>query len=102
MSGGSWDYVYFKFEEVAERLSSSDAPERRALGSLVSRVASAMHDIEWADSNDYAKGDELPAIRAALGGNADALILAEAIHAAKAERDRLDKAIKKAESHTLG
>lgn len=102
MSGGSWDYAYDGLDEVAARLSGSESAERRALGVILARVAKALHDIEWVDSDDYAPGDELAAIREALGGNADALILAEAIHAAKAERDRLDKAIKKAESHPLG
>lgn len=97
MSGGSWGYAYDGLDEVAERLSGSDDAERRALGTLLSRVAKALHDIEWVDSGDYGKGDELAAIRAALGDNADALILTEAIKSAKAERDRLDAAIKQAQ-----
>lgn len=66
MSGGSWDYVYRNLEEAAERLGCSDDPLRRALGQRMALMATAMHDIEWVDSSDYARGDELVAIKAAL------------------------------------
>lgn len=73
MSGGSWDYAYRRFEEVASRLLRSDKTERVALGKLVDKVAKALHDIEWVDSSDYSEGDEIKAINKALGKNHVAL-----------------------------
>lgn len=66
MSGGSWDYVYSRFQEVADRLCQERCPDRRALGRHLQIVAKAMHDIEWVDSCDYARGSDLPAIKEAL------------------------------------
>lgn len=65
MSGGSWDYVYARLQDVAIRLASSSSYDRRALGVLVDRVAQAMREIEWEDSGDG--GQEAEAIREALG-----------------------------------
>lgn len=70
MSGGSWNYIYRQFEETAEQLKRSDRPERVALGELVERVALAMHQIEWVDSGDRNKGEELAAIQIAIGHQA--------------------------------
>lgn len=68
MSGGSWDYVYRHFDEIADRLeSASTSAIRRALGKRVRFLAKAMHDIEWVDSSDYAQGDDRDAIIDALG-----------------------------------
>jgi len=36
---------------------------------LISKVAKAMHDIEWVDSSDFCEGDEIKAINEALGKN---------------------------------
>lgn len=76
MSGGSWDYVFSKFEDVAGSLQADGRAERRALGRLVLKVAKAMHDIEWVDSGDYGAGDERKAIADAVGGH-KALAVAE-------------------------
>lgn len=81
MSGGSWNYAYQTFEEVAERLSASENPHRRALGDLIAKLVPAMREVEWVDSNDSANGDEDAVILAALG---PALIL-ESAHAALRE-----------------
>jgi hypothetical protein len=62
MSGGSWDYVYMKVEEVSISLRSSKDPRRRALGLKVHLIAEAMHAIEWVDSGDESPGDEYEAI----------------------------------------
>lgn len=98
MSGGSWDYVYYKFEEVADRLRSEGRIERRAFGDLVARVAKAMHDIEWVDSCDMGPGDEVAAIRAALGGDAAAYAveLREATKIAEAAAKQLEGALMRA------
>mgnify|MGYP003443232694 CR=1 FL=1 len=91
MSGGSMNYLYSKLEYEANFLSNT--PERRAFTSHLKKVAKALHDIEWVDSNDYGPGDENEAIRACLG---DALILEAAIEqaheAAKVLRDEIERA----------
>ncbi len=70
MSGGSWDYFYLNMEDVADRLSASTCPERKSLGELMSRMAVAMHEIEWVDSGDRTKGAEMSAIRDVINGPA--------------------------------
>lgn len=74
MSGGSYDYLYTKIEDVADSLLSrkGEAPIRRAFAEHLKLVAKALHDIEWVDSGDYGGGDDVDAIRAALGPSADA------------------------------
>jgi hypothetical protein len=98
MSGGSWDYVSSRFREVGERLVIDSEANRRALGSLVLKVAEALHEIEWVDSGDCMPGKENAAINEALGANADALILAEAVAEAKACWEKLAEAIVQAEA----
>lgn len=93
MSGGSWNYAYRGVEEMADGLEGSPDALRSAFGSLLRKVATAMHDIEWVDSADYSNGDEEAAIRAALGDNAPALALGAAAA-------NLSKAIQRA-SETL-
>lgn len=83
MSGGSWDYVSFKIDDVASRLKASHLPERRALGSLVAKVAHALHCIEWVDSGDCSPPHDEDAIKAALEPHASTLILAAAVEEAK-------------------
>ena len=68
MSGGSYDYVCFKIDEAADSLVNQKCPERRALGHLMHKIGKAMHDIEWVDSCDYKRGDEMEAIREVLNG----------------------------------
>lgn len=83
MSGGSWDYVCYKFGDVAERLLAEQNPARRALGKQVDLIAKALHDIEWVDSGDYGRDDDQEAIHAALGANSKELVLAELIGGAE-------------------
>ena len=77
MSGGSWEYVYFKFEEVADRLRSCKCPHRRAFAAKVATVASVMHVIEWVDSGDTSPPADVLAITAALGDECQNLVLDE-------------------------
>ena len=77
MSGGSWNYLYSQVEEAAKQLKTSNDPLRRAFGKQLRLCAKALHDIEWADSNDSSPGDERAAIEAALGKDVHALELAE-------------------------
>lgn len=79
MSGGSWDYVYFRIDEAAIRLMESRDPLRRALGKKMEKVSQAMHDIEWVDSCDSRPGSEIPAIKAALGDDYKKLAMKELI-----------------------
>ena len=72
MSGGSWDYLCYKLEEAASRLKGEKCEYRRAFGNHMELVAKAMHDIEWVDSCDYSRGDEIEAIQAAMGGASQA------------------------------
>ena len=88
MSGGSWDYVFHNFEDVAERLLTEQSPARRALGNQVALIAKALHDIEWVDSGDYGRDDDEKAIQAALGDNAKELVLAELISGAEGAINR--------------
>lgn len=62
MSGGSYDYLYCKVEEMADRIGNT--PERQRFAKHLRRVAKAMHAIEWVDSCDWGKGDENAPIRA--------------------------------------
>lgn len=71
MSGGSYDYLYCKVEEMADRIGNS--PERQRFAEHMRRVAKAMHAIEWVDSCDWGKGDEIEAIRAVFDPKANAL-----------------------------
>jgi hypothetical protein len=96
VSGGSWDYVYNKFDETAARLLNSKDPLRRALGLRISYIANAMHDIEWVDSGDYGEGKEIEAIRKALGKNARSEVLKLVIINAENMKRDLEKAIQEA------
>ena len=93
MSGGSWDYAYQQFQEVGEMLCGSNAPLRRALGKRVLLIAKALHDIEWVDSNDYGKGDDVAAIEYAIGPNVANEVLAVVIEKAESVLEELMKAI---------
>lgn len=79
MSGGSWDYVFYKFQDVAEKLLNEQSPSRRALGKQVELIAAALHDIEWVDSGDYSANGDEDAIQAALGSNAKQIVLGELV-----------------------
>lgn len=70
MSGGSWDYVFNTFEDTAYRLLKATCPYRQALGRQILKEAKALHAIEWVDSNDWAKGDEIEKITAAVSTTA--------------------------------
>lgn len=57
MSGGSYDYIGFKIQDIYLRNSTND-PRRIAFQKLLKLVGKAMYDIEWVDSGDCGKGDE--------------------------------------------
>jgi len=91
MSGGSWDYVCYKIGEAADELVNAKDPLRRALGKKMKPFAQAMHDIEWVDSCDYGTGDDIQAIRDALGEDCDKLVMAELNDESKALIDLMKK-----------
>jgi hypothetical protein len=76
MSGGSWDYVYYKFSEVGDRLCCEKDPLRRALGKKVSALADVMKIIEWVDSHDMSSPEDTNAIKDFLGDHANEEALA--------------------------
>lgn len=61
MSGGSYDYICFKIEEIELRNVDKD-PRRASFQKLLKLVGKAMHAIEWVDSCDWGPGDEYKAI----------------------------------------
>jgi hypothetical protein len=88
MSGGSWDYLFGRMDNAADRLVASRVPRRKAFGLLMRSCAKAMHDIEWVDSGDYGPGDDVDAIDAALNGIDTADLI-------KAYRDELLELVEK-------
>lgn len=78
MSGGSYDYVCFKIQNIELRNQTTD-PRRAAFQKLLELVAEAMRDIEWVDSGDSGKGDEHKAIDACFAFlGSDPLIITKA------------------------
>ena len=93
MSGGSWDYLYFKIEEAADQLKHEKCEYRRAFADLMKKVSVAMHDIEWVDSCDKGEGDEIEAIKTALGDEAEKMATQKLIEDADSVIERLTKAV---------
>ena len=91
MSGGSYDYLCYKMEDAVESLINDKNPLRRAFAKRLQLFATAMHDIEWVDSDDCSPGDDEKTIKLALGDESDALALQEVIAAAKAIKEELIK-----------
>lgn len=69
MSGGSYDYAYFKVQDMAEEILVREKTSelRREFARHMLDVAEAMKAIEWVDSGDFGPGDEVEAIKKALG-----------------------------------
>lgn len=90
MSGGAYDYIGHTIRNFADDLKMRrGGPEREAFIDLLERVATAAHAIEWVDSGDRNPGDEIEAIRAALGATADDKIYYAAAQTAKEAVDAL-------------
>jgi hypothetical protein len=88
MSGGSFNYAYRHLDEMIEFMQHSEIAERRAFGLHLVKVQTAMRTIEWVDSGDNNKGDEIAPIREALGIDADPLIADAAMLALSREIER--------------
>ena len=50
MSGGSWDYAFYKLEDIAGYCDRS--PLYRPLKTHLIRLAKVLHELEWNDSGD--------------------------------------------------
>jgi len=85
MSGGSMNYLFSKIEFAD---FSENTPLRKAFRTHLTKVAKALHDIEWVDSCDYAPGQEVDAINECLQEGAE---LIEAIKNAKQIMETLEK-----------
>ncbi len=88
MSGGSFNYAYQHLDEMIESMQRSEIPERRAFGEHLVKVQKAMRGIEWIDSGDTKRGDEIPLIHEVLGIDAEALIAGVATERLRKEIER--------------
>lgn len=63
MSGGSYDYIGYRIQDLSESIRNQEIDPRRAsFAKLMKLVGIAMHNIEWVDSCDSGPGDEYEAI----------------------------------------
>ena len=92
MSGGSYDYIYSKVNDIADEIRLIN-PEREAFVKHLRKVAKALHDIEWVDSCDYGKEGEIEAIMKCITSKD---VLEIAVEKAIKASDDLNRAIKKA------
>ena len=90
MSGGSWDYVYGRVGEAAERLQRERSSVRRAFGRHLALVAHALHEIEWCDSGDHGGDQDVVAMRACLTPHQEADELRAMIAALRADLVELE------------
>jgi hypothetical protein len=93
MSGGSLNYAYSRVEEAAREVAmQAESPLHRAFAAHLTKVASALHALEWVWSGDSGPGDEVAAIQTCLSEGAclDAAIerAVEAMNELRAELDR--------------
>jgi hypothetical protein len=80
MSGGSYNYIYTRLEDLANEIKNTETDYRRAtLKQLLLRLSVAMHDVEWVDSCDFGPGDDHEALDALFGMfMADPIVVAKA------------------------
>lgn len=68
MSGGRYNYIQFKMEDVAESLmDKNNTALQRAFGKHLKLVADALHKIDYVKSGDCSEGDEVEDIAKVLG-----------------------------------
>lgn len=95
MSGGSYDYLCHKVEDMAERLRGTrEDPRRAAFQKLLMLVSKAMRDVEWVDSCDYGPGDDhksIDAVFAFLGNDPEIVKKAAAYDALKVTLEKFFK-----------
>jgi len=91
MSGGSLDYAQYKVDDIAEAVARrAETPLHRAFAAHLLLVGQALHDLEWVWSGDKSCGDEVAAIQAVIGPNAE---LKQAVADAEKALSELQQAI---------
>ena len=98
MSGGSYDYFFYKLEDIANqilvRLSDKQGEAkylRLALVEHIKLLATALQVIEYVDSGDYSEGLEIEPIKKVLNHNPSELD--QVIIQAEIIKSELDEAI---------
>ena len=97
MSGGSYDYLYAKVDDMASRLCGSKDPMRRAFAKHLELVSKAMYAVEWVDSGDCISGDEHKSINEVLGANLVPMVLQECIDDALLAKRNLEMVLERAQ-----
>ena len=72
MSGGSLEYLYFKIHQAIDEIHRDgrfQAKHHKLFLKHLSKVADALHDIEWVMDCDYGLGDEDKNIKRVLNAN---------------------------------
>lgn len=98
MSGGSYDYAYRSFEDLAERVEARAVGQpnealRLALADHLRKLAKALHDLEWVDSCDYGAGREDATIREIISPQDE---IGAAVRRAEVVAENLAKTIERA------
>jgi len=57
MSGGHWDYIQFKIDEIAEELNPNILIEERELGKLLKDLSKVINDCDYWKCGDYSEED---------------------------------------------
>ena len=57
MSGGAWDYVSYRVEEIADKVEDAE------IKALIKDLAELLHDEEWYESGDYGRSDYLETLK---------------------------------------
>ena len=57
MSGGAWDYVSYRVEELADKVEDAE------IKVLIKDLAELIHDEEWYESGDYSRADYLETLK---------------------------------------
>lgn len=92
MSGGHFEYLYYKVEDAGRDLMRQNKTElQRAFGEHLLLVAQALHDSEWVLSGDYGDGDDEEAIKAVLGDKFESKALDVLLKDANKLIDKLNK-----------
>ena len=81
MSGGSWDYSYWKVEEMASYLRvdrNNCHPLRVALAKHMLELAKVMKEVEWSDSGDTAEDAWIEPVKSFLDNSVSESLSANA------------------------
>lgn len=100
MSGGSLGHLYITVRDAAADIRSRRrSPLYQAFADHLDLVATALHDVEWVLSCDYAEGDADEIMRKALTPGAE---MDAALRQAKTVRKELDDCIARASRSGVG